>query len=355
MRKQKITIFILLIVQVLVLIGVFSYAWFANDFDPVIYSDQLQIASSEGLYIQLENEGAHVGHENEIYQEINLKNIANKVTSFSSLSQVSSADGVNIFTRTEEDGIISYTLDDKKENYIEISIMLVNADTGAGYREVYIEDLYLKLIQTSKNSENQTIETIQENDTSMVRDALRMSLEVSEIGSSTPIFLKIIGFNKDNNNLDNALTTEELNRYDDFKENNGNTWTDLSLMTGDKAGKGYNTLKAIYRAGISNETPAEVQTYAVNNGIVPNASAFINCIQNQEVYYLSCFKKYNGTGSSKVVNPNYKYPICNIPNSSNLKFTFRLWLEGADPRCDIPITGTTLQMKLVFGSTPNNG
>ena len=324
-KKRKVA-FVLLIVQVLVLLGLFTYAWFGSDSDPVIVSDQLYIASSEGLYIEL------VNHSDPA--ELNLKDVVKDISQYKVLSQLSSVDGKTLFKRQEEDDIISYVEVENDENYVSAAVMLMNGlnESATPNRAVYVKSFDFKFLTI--DDEGNDVEILP---TNYIYDAIRLSIEVDESSQSINN-MTILAFDCFNTTMngDNFVDTVTYKR----RRDNGCdplSLTPFSNITQDGSNQFYNLNNAVRVAGLSDETLPAAYTLA---GYVE--SDFKNCLGVQKVNYISDFMKLNNQDPSRYITV--------IDSSRSKKFTVRLWLEGADPECTLDLTGTKIYLKVVFGS-----
>lgn len=321
LKKKRIIAFVLLFVQVVVLLGLFTYAWFGSDSDPVIVSDQLNIASSEGLYIELVDDNS----------ERELKSVIRDYNAFKLLSQMSTVDGKTMYKRLVEDDIISYVPVTTTENYVEGAVMLMNGiynGTNVN-RAVYIKQFELKFFTTVNNDGE--IEDVEIVPTNYIYDALRLSIEIEETSNSINNMI-IMAFDcyETDNNLNKTIT---VNKRRDYELNNGSSAFDEITQT---VGNKYYTLStAVARAGLSDETPQEARIHGYET------STFLNCLGEQKVYYISNFIKGN---------VNFTRNLTVIDMGRQKKFTFRLWLEGGDPECNVDLTGTKFWLKITFDS-----
>mgnify|MGYP003297786132 CR=1 FL=1 len=166
-----------------------------------------------------------------------------------------------------------------------------------------------------------------------VYDTLRISLEIEESYGTEVIILGLC-----------KVSDGTMTRYDEFQTNglialydgpNEDEIFNQVVLT--KYDDYYQLNTAISSAGLSNETDPLVQARVLEKN--PSAN-FANRFSPQRVNYINKYLK---------VNPN-RSNITSIPSGQGKKVTFRLWLEGADPRCNSDISGSSIYMKLVFGS-----
>jgi len=326
-KNQKRIIYILLLVEILVAAVVFTAAWFASDFDPVIYSNKFEIASTDGITVKITDSDSAL-------ETLNLKEVVKDNNEYMILSQISSADSDSFFKQSITDENYEYTAVSDSKDYIEAGFLLLSDDDEA-IKDVNIKSLRVNLIDGAGNVIPMSSERF-----NYIQDALRMSMviEPDENDHVTGTIKKIFIFDNGGHRYDN----------NGYYDSNSNFFRHSNIIL--KNETGFN-ITANYCPGFNPATADLVLTTAVKTAglseetLVENRKdgrTYINCFKYQAVEYLS---KY--TGNNLGVSER---TLFQIKPSEKRAITIKIWLEGADPRCDVNIAGSRIDFSLVFGT-----